>query len=287
MNTIWELDFYSRPIVDENNKKRWEMLVCESPLTANCSLNTLFRYSQFCDSHQVNSIWLKEALASAIAKAERPPDKIRFFRRQMTNMITRACGELNIPAIASRRTFTLWAWIKQREADFYPQQPGYQPGQSASVQMQAGPVQRLPDALRGEQWRFVTLEAAAFNDLEDWAIDFGEVFPLALVDLAPDTQIPGLIIYSPRALPLAAWMSGLEVASWQVEGTPPQQLLLQTGANDQWLLASLRDRTVQQEAQTFEDNKKDAQNVHFLAVQSDPQSEAFAGFWLLRTLDLP
>lgn len=287
MNTIWELDFYSRPIVDENNKKRWEMLVCESPLAPNSTPDTLFRYSQFCDSTQVNSIWLKEALATAIAKAEQPPDKIRFFRRQMTNMITRACGELNIPAIASRRTFALWAWIKQREADFYPQQPGYQPSESPSVQMQGGSVQRLPDALRGEQWRFVTLEAATFNDLEDWAIDFGEVFPLGLFDLAPDTQIPGLIIYSSRALPLAAWMSGLEVASLQAEGTPPKQLLLQTGANDQWLLVPLRDRTAQQEAQTFEDSKRNAQNVHFLAVQSDPQSEAFAGFWLLQTLDLP
>ncbi|TRT81769.1 MAG: DUF1092 family protein, partial [Microcystis aeruginosa Ma_AC_P_19900807_S299] len=25
--TIWELDFYSRPVVDENNKKRWELLI--------------------------------------------------------------------------------------------------------------------------------------------------------------------------------------------------------------------------------------------------------------------
>jgi len=31
--TIWELDFYSRPVVDENNKKRWELLICETPAT--------------------------------------------------------------------------------------------------------------------------------------------------------------------------------------------------------------------------------------------------------------
>lgn len=287
MNTIWELDFYSRPIVDENNKKRWEMLVCESPLAPNRTPNDLFRYSQFCGSNQVNSIWLKGALEAAIAKAEQPPDKIRFFRRQMTNMITRACGELRIPAIASRRTFALWAWLKQRETDVYPQHPGYQLSQSPSVQMQPGSAQRLPDALQGEQWRFVTLEAAAFTDMDDWAIDFGEVFPLTLVDLAPDTPIPGLIIYSSRALPLAAWMSGLEVASLQADGTPPTRLLLQTGASDQWILVPLRDPVSQQEAQNFETGKQSAQNVHFLAVQSDPQSETFAGFWLLQTLDLP
>ncbi|WP_448563222.1 Tab2 family RNA-binding protein [Trichothermofontia sp.] len=287
MNTIWELDFYSRPLVDENNKKRWEMLVCESPVAADRTLPDLFRYSQFCDSRQVNSLWLKGALAAAIAQADRPPDKIRFFRRQMANMITRACGELNIPAIASRRTFALWAWLKQRELDVYPQQPGYQPSPSPSVQMPLGNLQRLPDALRGEQWRLVTLEAAAFADMGEWAIDFGEGFPLALLDLAPDTPIPGLIIYSARALPLAAWLSGLEVASLQADGDPPERLVLQTGATDQWLLTPLRDRTTQQEAKTFELSKSAAQNVHFLAVQSGPESEAFAGFWLLQTLDLP
>jgi len=287
MNTIWELDFYSRPIVDENNKKRWELLVCESPLAPDRDLDSLFRYSQFCDSTQVNSIWLKAALEAAIAQAEQPPTKVRFFRRQMTNMITRACVELDLPAIASRRTFALWAWLKQRETNFYPQQPGYQPSESPSVQMQIGGLQRLPDALRGEQWRLVTLEAAAFADMSDWAIDFGEVFPLSLVNLAPDTPIPGLIIYSSRALPLAAWMSGLEVASIQIDGDPPERIVLQTGANDQWLLLPLRDRASQQEAQNFELGKKAAQNVHFLAVQSGPQSEAFAGFWLLQTLDLP
>ncbi|MFM5983304.1 MAG: Tab2/Atab2 family RNA-binding protein, partial [Sphaerospermopsis kisseleviana] len=31
MGSIWELDFYSRPILDANQKKVWEVLVCESP----------------------------------------------------------------------------------------------------------------------------------------------------------------------------------------------------------------------------------------------------------------
>ncbi|MEB3214919.1 MAG: Tab2/Atab2 family RNA-binding protein, partial [Nostocales cyanobacterium 94392] len=32
MGNIWELDYYSRPILDENNKKIWEVLICETPL---------------------------------------------------------------------------------------------------------------------------------------------------------------------------------------------------------------------------------------------------------------
>ncbi|MEO0970614.1 MAG: Tab2/Atab2 family RNA-binding protein, partial [Cyanobacteria bacterium J06639_18] len=32
MGSIWELDYYSRPILDEDQKKVWEVLICESPL---------------------------------------------------------------------------------------------------------------------------------------------------------------------------------------------------------------------------------------------------------------
>jgi RNA-binding protein Tab2/Atab2 len=32
--------------------------------------------------------------------------------------------------------------------------------------------------------------------------------------------------------------------------------------------------------------KQQSGQVHFLAVQSDPQSEAFAGFWLLQAAEL-
>ena len=26
----WELDFYSRPIIESNGKKRWELIICSS-----------------------------------------------------------------------------------------------------------------------------------------------------------------------------------------------------------------------------------------------------------------
>jgi hypothetical protein len=29
MTIVWELDFYSRPILDENKKKIWELLICD------------------------------------------------------------------------------------------------------------------------------------------------------------------------------------------------------------------------------------------------------------------
>jgi hypothetical protein len=41
------------------------------------------------------------------------------------------------------------------------------------------------------------------------------------------------------------------------------------------------------QAKEFEEAKQKAKGVHFLAVQSSPQTESFAGFWLLQEIDLP
>ena len=40
------------------------------------------------------------------------------------------------------------------------------------------------------------------------------------------------------------------------------------------------------EAKTFSEAKSKAKEVHFLAVQSDPESESFAGFWLLQEINI-
>lgn len=287
METIWELDFYSRPILDENQKKLWEVLICESPLDINLSPETLFQYASWCPNQQVNSIWLGQALADAIAKAQQPPTKIRFFRRQMNNMITKACNELNIPAQPSRRTYALERWLKQRIEDFYPNQPGYDPAAAASsfVRYQSPIPKPLPDALQGQKWAVVSLQAAAFEEMNEWEIDFGEAFPVSIMDIAPETPIPGVIIFSQRAKPLAAWMSGLELSFVRLDTTDDKpKLLLETGANDSWILANLTKSQILAEAKGFEEAKQNANFVHFLAVQSSPTSEQFAGFWLCREL---
>jgi hypothetical protein len=58
---------------------------------------------------------------------------------------------------------------------------------------------------------------------------------------------------------------------------------LETGAADSWILAALGSSSLLAEAQAFEAAKTAADQVHFLAVQTSPDSEEFAGFWLLRT----
>ncbi|HEY9906523.1 MAG TPA: Tab2/Atab2 family RNA-binding protein [Thermosynechococcaceae cyanobacterium] len=286
MTTIWELDFYSRPILDENGKKIWEVLICESPLAIDTQTDLLFRYAQFCASTQVNSITLREAVEAAIAQAPCPPDKILFFRQAMNNMITKACEDVGISAQLSRRTYALNQWLQERQKQVYPAHPGFQAGTNPSVTFPSTPPQPLPAALMGEKWQFVTLEARDLDEMKEWSIDFGAAFPLSLAGLKPETPIPGLLIFSPRATPLAAWMSGLEIASVTFDRAS-SRLLLETGVNDRWTLASLPKPDLQAEATQFEVAKQQANGVHFVAVQVNSQAEAFAGFWLLQAVTLP
>lgn len=288
MGTVWEIDFYSRPVLDENQKKLWELLVCEHPTTTNRSADSLFRYAQYCPSTTVNSIWLGEALSSAIAAAPTPPMKIRFFRRQMNNMITKACNDLGLEVKISRRTIALESWLRERMETVYPNEPNYQASaaSSASVLYQPAVPQQLPDALQGQQWAFVNLTAKDFDEMSEWEIDFGEGFPLSLAGVEPSTPIPGAIVFSARAFPLAAWMSGLELGFLKLLDRERPQLLLETGADNSWILANLVDTATQAEARNFEKMKQDARGVHFLAIQSDPNSESFTGFWLLQELNL-
>ncbi|MDM9380804.1 Tab2/Atab2 family RNA-binding protein [Chlorogloeopsis sp. ULAP01] len=287
MGSIWELDFYSRPILDENQKKVWEVLVCETPLDTRTNVDSLFRYAKYCPSTQVNSAWLRTALQEAIDKKGEAPIRVRFFRRQMNNMITKACQDIGVPAQPSRRTLVLNQWLQQRMEEVYPQQEGYQGGANPSVRLEAPLAQRLPDALEGQQLGFVTLQASEFTDMSEWDISFAEGFPLELVNISPQTPIPGVLIFSPRALPVAAWMSGLDLAWLKFDRSPQGgRLLLETGATESWILANIKNPQMLTQAQEFEQAKQKANGAHFLGVQSNPQAESFAGFWLLCEINL-
>ena len=284
MGSIWELDYYSRPILDENKKKIWEVLICQTPSDINTKTDTLFRFAKYCSSTTVNSVWLQTAVQEAITQAGEAPVKIRFFRRQMNNMIMKACEDINIPAQASRRTLALNQWLQQRMEEVYPQEPGFQGGSNPSVQLDAPLPQRLPDALEGDQLQFVTLSGSDFADMPEWNIDFGEAFPLDLAGISSENNIPGVLIYSDRALPIAAWMSGLELAWLRFDSSKQARLLLETGATESWILANIKNPQMQIEANNFEQAKNKANGVHFIGIQSDPNSESFAGFWLLKEI---
>jgi hypothetical protein len=286
MTEVWEIDFYSRPILDEQGKKLWEVLICNADRT--------FEFARYCAGSEANARWLQEALTEAIAIWQNQfhlsdtarPEKIRFFRRPMTAILTRACDGMGIPSQQSRRAYALVQWIKERFESVYPEHPGYQANMTPPPKFEPAPALPLPDALTGDGWAFVTLKFTDLAEMQDWDITFRDGIPLELLNLAPETAVPGLVVFSRRAMPLAGWMSGLEVASLLYDATPTPRLLLETGLNDRWIVAPLGKANLQKEAADFEQAKTAAQQVHFLAIQSGPKDESFSGFWLLQTLDL-
>ncbi len=117
--TAWEVDFYSRPILDENGKKRWELLITN---TNDFKDTKTFKWEKVCPASTVNSIWLKDALEEAIFSAKSQgwdrPSIIRCWRSSMKTMIKRAADQIGIELISSRRTYSLLEWLIDRERNF-------------------------------------------------------------------------------------------------------------------------------------------------------------------------
>ena len=190
MTTVWEIDFYSRPILDDNQKKLWELLVCDTQRS--------FEFCKYCAGAQANARWLQAALTEAMdawrqaqqLPAPASPTKIRFFRRQMNSIITRACAALSIPAQPSKRTFAIYQWLQERTQTVYPQHPGFQPTMAPPPQYEPVQPRPLPDALVGQGWSVATLPAHAFTEMDEWEVAFKDAVPLDLLTLAPDAMVP-------------------------------------------------------------------------------------------------
>lgn len=280
LNSIrdWELDFCSRPILDSRGKRVWELLICDRRRN--------LRFSKFYPNNVINSLTLKDALLSVIQLGLPKPEKIRFFRSQMQNIVSKACTELDIQAVPSRRCISLIRWLDERYDSVYRQHPGFQENAVSLLQLEQAFPAELPDNLRGEQWAFVQLPISGVNE-ETAAVEqgnsFGNVFPLDVLglDLPANAIIPGVAVASPRATPLAAWTNALELACLSVD-KQKKCLVLATGVSDQWVYAYYRkSRQSDQEAEAWEVSKRACGGLHFLAVQKSLDSDVCTGFWLL------
>ncbi len=290
MTIIWELDFFSRPILDENQKKIWELLICNSPDQSSHP----FRWVKECNAQEVNSGWLATELNLAIAHnsslGNSDPQKVRFYRPSMTNIITRGCKQAELVPQISRRLFTLSSWLDKRMQTIYPQREGFTAPDFQPLPLKIGsqvPIAKpAPDALMGESWLVASLTVADFASASEWSMDFGELFDVGISEL--DSLISGLIIISSRALPLAAWMSGVDPVFLKCEGSDlKRQLILEAGEEARWILTTLdttnpKDRKAIAQAESFEQGKIQSEGIHFIAIQTSLEVEHFAGFWLLK-----
>ncbi|CAM9338370.1 unnamed protein product, partial [Phaeothamnion confervicola] len=272
--TEWEMDVYSRPVVNTEGKKLWELLLCDS--------TGAFRHVEPIASNMVNSREVRRAVERVIEAAPVRPKVIRFFRNAMFNMISIALAELDIGARPCRTTYALYQWLEERERDVYPAMDGYRPTMQQPAFFDIRTPQRLPDALRGEKYAFVSLPLAEFRaggGIDGSNVGVGRLCP---VDdgLPADAQIPGIAIFTKRAGPLAQWMAGLELAFVRAD-LKRRELVLECGINTQYLVARVQDEQ-RAEAQAFEAGKTAARGLHFVAVQEDADADNVAAFWLLK-----
>ncbi|KAF6165337.1 hypothetical protein GIB67_018781, partial [Kingdonia uniflora] len=176
----WELDFCSRPILDIRGKKIWELVVCDSTLS--------LQYTKFFPNNVINSITIKYALASICDElGVLLPENIRFFRSQMQTIVTKACKELGIKPVPSKRAsvysnlpfldakpqlrfiflslsfstdlqcLSLFLWLEERYETVYMRHSGFQSRSKPLLALDNPFPMKLPENLVGEKWAFVQL----------------------------------------------------------------------------------------------------------------------------------
>ena len=286
---VWQLDFGPRPILDARGKKMWELLLCDE--------TGAVRVSEFFSNTMVNSGALREALRRSLDEASNAgvprPKTIRYFRAQMRTVISRACAELGVEVEASRRCEALLEWMQERLGNVYSQHEGFdEAALRASEALEAATSQpvpgTLPDALAAESWLFVQLPLGML--VEECEVvqrgeTFGRIARLTEDVGSADMVVPGLCMYSPRSGALAAYMMSYDLFTVYPD-VNRLTLVLGSGLNDLYRFGAIEERDVG-EAEAWEDAKRRANGVHFLAVSPDEQSDKVDGFWLLQERDLP
>lgn len=152
------------------------------------------------------------------------------------------------------------------------------------------PPQPIPDAFRGDRWRFASLPAGDVIDaFRDRLIPFlnlpHELQPLNL-GLASTLPIPGVVFDGGRrSRQLAQWLQDAQPVSLNYIAGAPDGLILEAGAVDRWILNTFDDPEVRAAAEQYEQRKHASGGLHFLLVQPDDSGMTYTGVWLLRRQD--
>ena len=274
--TVWQVDFYRRPELDEQGQALWELVICE--------VEGAVRAIAWCPQAEVNAAWLTAQLQAAAAG--HLPQQIEVFRPQALSLLEVAGHGLGVAVKPTRLLPALKQVLRQR-ATVYPQLPGYTGQPYDPLALEAPPPVPVPENLWGDRWRFGAIAAAdlipAFAHKpipiratpDDWQ-------PAAL-GLASSQPIPGVIIDGGRvSMRLARWLADTRPAFLHYIPGEPDGLILEAGLVDRWILATFDDPDVQTAARTFQERQQAAQGLHFLLIQPDDSGLTYSGLWYLR-----
>lgn len=285
----WQLDFCSRPMLDERGKKVWELLVCDE--------TGAVQHAEYFANNKVNSANLKSALQRVADEANGGvmPTKVRFFRTQMNTIISRALKDLGIKPVPSRRCAELISWLDERYDTVYSVHPGFQANAPPLMAPEQGPLEDLPQELAGSQWAFVELELGELIE-ESKSVRGGSLFGDTIdveavadeLGLDMNASVPGVVALSRRAAAVAAWTCGLEVVALQADDSRAT-LVMEAGVSTRYRYATWprNDAAADKEARDWADAKAEVGGLHFLALQADVDDEDVLGFWALRDIAMP
>lgn len=277
--TTWQVDFYRRPLQDQQGAPLWELVIC----TPNRSLE----FSAFCPQPQATLAWLTAQLQLLVA--QNSPVRVQVFRPQSLSLITAACEQLGISVEPTRQTRALKQLLQDRARE-YSQMPGYTGAAYDPLHLEKPPPQPLPEKLWGQSWQFATLAA---TDLEEGLIprpipilQAPKLMLPSQLQLAKSTRIPGVVIYGGRqSMQLAQWLHSQHPADLGFIAGAPSGLVLAAGLADRWILVTFEDSDIAAAAAAFEQRKQASRGLHFLLVQPDDSGITYSGLWLLQKPD--
>jgi hypothetical protein len=279
--TIWQADFYRRPLQNQAGQPLWELLVCTPDKT--------FTASAFCPQSEANSAWLTMQL-SKMAGDRTQPEQIQIFRPQCLSLIEAACKPLGITVEPTRHVDALKQLLQER-AEQYPRMENYTGQPYQALELEKPPPAPLPEMLWGKQWRFAAIAASdlisAFQHRPIPIVEMPDsLLPLNL-QLSSTTLIPGVVIDAARqSMRLARWLQDQRPVALNYIPGSPDGLILEAGLVDRWILHTFEDPEVIAAARTFRERQQVSKGIHFLLVQPDDSGMTYSGFWLLSTTNL-
>ncbi|NJO40757.1 MAG: DUF1092 family protein [Cyanobacteria bacterium CRU_2_1] len=276
--TIWEADFYRRPLQDASGHPLWELIICDSGKT--------FTTFAFCPQSEANSAWITTQL-QRLANAKGLPEQIYVFRPQAISLLQVACQPLGIKVEATRRTPALKQVLQDRSLH-YPTLPNAVNQPYNPVELEKPPPLPLPENLWGDQWRFAAIAASdlvpAFQTRPIPILEIPNFLNPIQLGLPSTASVPGIVIDGGRrSMPLARWLQQVKPFALTYFPGDPDGLILEAGLVDRWVLTTFDDPDVIAAAITFRERQQTAKGLHFLLVQPDNSGMTYSGFWLLQS----
>lgn len=278
--SVWQADFYRRPLQNAAGQVLWELLICDP--------KDSFKYYALCPQSQANASWLVSQLKLAAVPRNNLPEIIQVFRPQSLSLLEAAGRSLGIAVEPTRRTDALKEWLQKRSRQ-YPKLTHYTYTDQLynPLALDKPPPLPLPENLWGDRWRFAALPAGnikeAFAERPIPMLQMPEFLLPINLGLASTVPVPGVVIDGGRqSMRLARWLQEARPVVLNYIAGAPDGLVLEAGLVDRWIVATFEDKEVAAAAQTYEQRKQLSQGLHFLLVQPDDSGMTYTGFWLLK-----